>query len=343
MSPMRLLRHARLALASLLAAGLACTSSSDGIAPQGSAVLPFHATLGQNLLVPVIVITVTGAGINTPIVNNIPVIGGSANGNISVPIGPARTILAQAFDTNTSVLYSGSVTVNVSAGTNPTVSFALGAGIGTVPITAVVGNVSLTLTPPTATVRAGNTVALTGVVKDALGVTIPGAPINYATTLPPKAWVLASGVVTALDSGSVVISATSLGSAASSTITITPGTALDFVTVAPATMSTSAGATLTTNVTVRDAGAGGVDSVQVQLQPASGAPQSCNATAPLTGTRAAGVFRCNVVIGSSVIVTGTMTVGQVTVWWNGPTGGSTVFSPTLLNARGVTATVTVTP
>lgn len=337
-------RIVRLALAGLVTAGLACTSaSSDAVTPQGSAVLPFHATLPSNVLVPVIVITVTGPGINTPIVNNIPVSGGSANGNISVPIGTSRTILAEAFDTNTTVLYSGSVTVNVTAGTNPTVSFALGAGIGTVPITAVVGNVTLTLSPPTASVRAGNNVTLTGVVKDAFGVTIPGAPVNYATTLPPKAWVLASGIVTGLDSGTVVISATSLGAVSNSTITVTPGTALDFVSVLPATMSTSAGATLSADVTLRDAGPGGVDSVQVQLQPASGATRSCKATAPLTGSRAQGTFRCNVVLGASVVVTGAMTVGQVTVWWNGVSGGSTVFSPTLLNARGVTATVTVTP
>jgi hypothetical protein len=337
-------RLAGLALAGMLAVGAGCTSaSSDAVTPQGNSVLPFHATLPSNVLVPVIVITVTGAGINVPIVNNIPVSGGSANGNISVPIGPSRTILAEAFDTNTSVLYSGSVVVNVTAGTNPTVSFALGAGVGTVPITAVVGNVTLTLSPPTASVRAGNSVTLTGVVRDAFGVVIPGAPVNYATTLPPKAWVQPSGVVTALDSGTVVISATSLGSVSNSTITVTPGTALDFVTIAPSTMSTAAGATLTTDVTLRDAGPGGVDSVQVQLQPASGAPQSCTATAPFTGARAQGVFRCNVVLGSGAVVTGAMTVGQVTVWWNGPTGGSTVFSPTLLNARGVTATVTVTP
>ena len=347
MSAMRLLRRARLALAAVLAtavaAGLACTSSTDSVAPQGNSVLPFHATLPSNVLIPVIVLTVTGAGITTPIVNNIPVVGSSATGTITVPVGNARTILAQAFDTSTAVLYSGSVTINVIPGTNPTVSFALGAGVGTVPITAVVGNVSVTLTPATNSVRAGNTALLTGTVKDPLGVPIPGAPVNYATSAPPVAWAGLTGIVTALDTGTATISASSLGASASASVTVTPGTALDVVTVGPSTMSTSAGATLIANVTIRDAGPGGIDSVQVALQPASGALRSCKATAPFSGTRASAVFRCNVVLAPSAIVTGTMTVGQVTAWWNGPSGGSTVFTPTLLNARGVTATVTVTP
>lgn len=344
MSALRFLRPARLLVAGLLAVGIACTATSDATSPpQGNAVLPFHANVGAGVLVPTIVVTVTGSGIPTPLVFNIPVVGGNANGNIAVPIGTARTIQAQAFDTSTAVLYSGSVTVNVVAGTNPTVSFALGAGVGNLPITAVVGNVSVTLTPTISTVRAGNSVVLTGAVLDPVGVPIPGAPINYATTLPPVAWAGTTGIVTALDVGTATISATSLGASASATVTVTPGTSLDFVTIAPATMSTSAGATLTTSVTIRDAGVGGVDSVQVSLQPASGAAQSCKATAPFTGTRANAVFRCNVVLAPSTIVTGTMTVGQVTAWWNGPTGGSTVFTPTLLNARGVTATVIVTP
>ncbi len=344
----RLVRRVRSAVAAalttVLALSLACTSAGDGTAPpSGSAVLPFSVTFGANVPVATLVITVTGAGISPALVYNLPIVSGTANGNITVPVGTARTILAQAFDTSAVVLYSGSTTINVVGGTNPTVSFSLGAGVGTVPITAVVGSANITLTPTTSTVRAGNAVTLAATVRDAQGNVIPGAVVNYATNLPPNAWVSPAGVVTGLDAGAVTISATSLGAAASAAVTVSAGTALDLMTVAPSTMSTGAGATLTASVTMRDAGVGGLDSVRVSLAPASGAPQSCMATAPFTGTRASGVFRCNIVLAPGAIVTGTMTVGSVQAFWNGPSGGSTLFTPTLLNARGVTATVTVTP
>ena len=338
-----LFRRMRTLIAGTLALALACTPASDGTAPQGNAVLPFHATFGAGVPVATLVVTVTGAGITPPLVFNIPIIGGTANGNVSVPVGSARTILAEAFDTSGVVLYSGSTTINVVAGVNPTVSFSLGTTIGNIPITAVVGTVSITLAPGSSSVRAGTAVTLTSTVKDPVGATIAGAVILFATSSPPTAWPSAAGVITALDTGTVTITGTSLGAAGNATVTVTPGTALDLMTITPATMSAAAGATLQPTVSIRDAGPGGLDSMQVTLQPASGAPLTCKATAPLSGTPANAVFRCNAIAAPGAVAQGTMTVASVQVWWNGPTGGSTLFTPSLLNARGVTATVTVAP
>lgn len=336
------MRRLRLALVGLFVSAVACTSAGDGTAPQGNAILPFHVTFGLGAQVDVLVLTVTGAGITPPLVYNMPIVAGTAGGNITVPVGSARTIKAQAFDTAGVVLFTGQTTINVVPGTNPTVSFALIAGLGTVPVTAVVGSVTVTVSPTSSLFRAGRSATLVATVKDALGNTIAGPVVTFATNLPPVAWVSSGGVVTGLDAGNVVITASSLGSAGNAAVTVTAGTSLDFVTVSPATLSSAAGATLTASVTVRDAGAGGIDSVQVTLAPPSGAAPTCKAIAPFAGTRASGDFRCNLVVPIGV-PQGTWTVGSVQVWWNGPAGGSTLFTPSLLNARGVTAIVTVTP
>ena len=122
-------RAARLTLAGCVALAMACTSSGDGTAPSGNAVLPFHVSFGAGVPVATLVVTVTGAGIAPPLVYNMPIVGGGANGTITVPVGAARTILAEAFDTSGVVIFSGSTTVNVVAGTNPTVSFLLTSGL----------------------------------------------------------------------------------------------------------------------------------------------------------------------------------------------------------------------
>ena len=337
-----LVRAASLTLAGCVALAMACTSSGDGTAPSGNAVLPFHVSFGAGVPVATLVVTVTGAGIAPPLVYNMPIVGGGANGSITVPVGAARTILAEAFDTSGVVIFSGSTTVNVVAGTNPTVSFLLTSGVGTIPITAVVGSVTITLAPAGGSVRAGRTLALVPTVRDALGNVVAGPVVTFATDRPPIAWSSAAGVVTGLDAGTATITATSLGAATNAVVIVTAGTALDLFTLSPSTLSAAAGATLTATVTMRDAGAGGIDSVRVTLAPPSGAAPTCIAVAPFTGTRAAGDFRCNLVVPIGV-PQGSWTIGSVQAFWNGPTGGNTLFTPSLLNARGVTATVTVTP
>ena len=337
----------RLALAvAALGALPSCSGDpSAGTSIVPTAVLPFHVTFSAGALVTTLVVTVTGPGIGSPLVYNLPIVAGNANGSITVPVGAGRTITAQAFDSSGAVLFSGSTTITVSVGVNPPVNFALVPGVGTVPVTAVVGTVTVTVLPTVATVRAGLTTTVTPTVKDGLGAVVPGAVVVFATNAPPTAWAATGGVVTGLDAGTALISATSLGSSATAAITVTAGTALDFVTIAPATATAASGATITASVTVRDVSVPGVDSISISIMAAASLPITCKATAPFSGTRAAGVFRCNATLPVGAAL-GAWAPSQLKIYWGGPAGGgggSTTFTPELLNARGVTAAVTVTP
>ena len=351
MTPARPLRRLGRALQIALAVGLVATFQACGADrgmepdPSGSALLPFHVSFGAATPVATLVVTITGPGITPALVYNLPIVAGSANGTLTVPVGSARLITAQAFDNAGIVLFSGSTTITVNAGTNPTVSFALVPGVGSVPVTAVIGSVAITLAPPSATVRAGSNVTIVPTVKDALGAVVGGAVVGFATGSPPTAWATTGGVVTGLDAGTVTITATSLGSAATSTITVTAGTSLDLLTLVPATASAAVGASITASVNMRDASTPGVDSLLVTLTPPVGVASTCKARNPAVGTRNAGTFACTLAIPVGG-ATGTWTPSALTVWWGGPPGGgggSITFTPELLNARGVTAVVTVTP
>ena len=343
----RTLLVARIGLA-VAAIGALPSCSGDlggGTTVVPTAVLPFHVTFSAGALVTTLVVTVSGPGITPALVYNLPIVAGSANGNITVPVGSARLIAVQAFDSSGVVLFSGSTTITVTSGTNPPVNFSLVPSVGTVPVTAVVGSVTVTVLPTSATIRAGNTATITPTVRDALGAVVSGAVVVMATTAPPIAWAASGGVVTGLEAGTATISATSLGSSAVATITVTAGTSLDLITIAPATATAGSGATLTSSISVRDVSTPGVDSVSIQIKAASSSPISCKATAPFSGTRANGVFRCNASLPVGAAL-GAWAPSQLVIFWGGPAGGgggSTTFTPELLNARGVTAAVTVTP
>lgn len=336
-----------------LALGLATMAAVPGCAgmgdatrsPAADAVLPFHATFSAGALVTTLVVTVTGPGIAVPLVFNMPIVAGTASGNITVPVGSGRVIAAQAFDSSGVVLFSGSTTVTIATGTNPPISFTLAPLVGTVPVTAVVGAVTIAIVPTSASVRAGLTTTLVPTVRDALGAVVPGAVVVFATSAPPVAWAAAGGVVTGLDAGTANVTATSLGAAAAATITVTAGTSLDFLTLAPAAASAAAGTTVTVAVTARDASTPGIDSTIVTLSDPVTGTRTCTARAPASGTRAAGTFTCTIVYAPGM-ATGSYTPSALTIFWGGPPGsggGSTAFTPELLNARGVTAAVTVTP
>lgn len=332
--------------AATVAAAPACTGMGDtSPGPVANAVFPFHVTFSAGALVTTLVVTVTGPGIAVPLVFNMPIVAGTASGTITVPVGSGRLIAAQAFDSSGAVLFSGSTTITVSTGANPPVSFTLAPLVGTVPVTAVVGAVTISLLPTSATVRAGLTTTLVPTVRDALGVVVPGAIVIFATNSPPVAWGATGGIVTGLDAGTATVTATSLGAAAAATITVTAGTSLDFLTLAPATASAAAGTTVTIAITARDASTPGIDSTIATLSHPSTGSRTCTARAPSSGTRNAGAFTCTIVYAPG-LATGTYTPTGLTIFWGGPPGsggGSTAFTPELLNARGVTAAVTVTP
>ena len=81
---------------------------------------------------------------------------------------------------------------------------------------------TITLQPPTLTIAPGQTAELTATTKTADGTTVTGRTITYASDNSGVARVSATGVVTGVSSGTAVITATSEGRSATSTVTVQP-------------------------------------------------------------------------------------------------------------------------
>src|SRR5213593_3068774 len=98
-----------------------------------------------------VVVEVAGPGITTPLVFNIAITNGVATGAITIPAGSNRTITMRAFDAGGTETHRGSVTVNIVAGTNPTISLVLTPLAGETPINVTLGSFTVTVTPAAAT------------------------------------------------------------------------------------------------------------------------------------------------------------------------------------------------
>lgn len=283
------------ALAACIAAAMtACADLQDPTVEAPPASLPFVAAFDAAISVSSVVVTVTGARIDPPLVFNFPVINDTARGTVTLPIGTNRTLTAQAFDSAGLEVLRGQRTFDVSAGTNAAVVVVMAPMTGSVAVTAVIGNVTLSLTAAASTVRAGGTVALTAEVRDETNAVV-SVPVRYAVSRPPAARVRSDGVLMALDTGSVTVTATAFGRAASATLTLTPGTVLESVTLLPDSVVGSG--TVETVVGVRDDV--GVDSVRVRTaSPAGATGPTCAATAPTRGSRTLGEFTCALVVPS---------------------------------------------
>jgi uncharacterized protein YjdB len=101
---------------------------------------------------------------------------------------------------------------------------------------------SITLTPPTSTVAAGNTIALAARPLDAAGASVDVPVITWSTSNASVATVSASGIVSALTAGDARIAASAFGKSATATITVT-AKAVASVVVTPATVSLRVGVT----------------------------------------------------------------------------------------------------
>ena len=80
---------------------------------------------------------------------------------------------------------------------------------------------SVEVTPPTATVAAGQTVQLVATPKDSSGNPLAGRAVTWASSSTSIATVNASGLVTGVAAGSATITATSEGKSGSAAITVT--------------------------------------------------------------------------------------------------------------------------
>jgi uncharacterized protein YjdB len=126
-------------------------------------------------------------------------------------------------------------------------------GTATIVVTQV-SVASVAVTPTSASLDAGATLALQVTLADAGGNALPttGRVITYTSSAPSIASVSTSGVVTALTPGSATITVTCEGQTATASITVTAPTVAS-VTVAPSTATVSAGSTVQLAAVAKDA------------------------------------------------------------------------------------------
>src|SRR5439155_25313547 len=170
------------------------------------------------------------------------------------PVGGAEQAIGTgyAFRTEqsgaTSLANQGAYT---STGSFSLCNFTLTTGGGTVTTVA-----SVSVTPATASLAAGNTVQLTGVAKDAAGNTLSGQSFGWSSNNTSVATVSASGLVTSVTAGSATITATSGGLTGTSAVTVTapaPATVAS-VSVTPTTYTVASRGTVQLAAVARDAG-----------------------------------------------------------------------------------------
>jgi hypothetical protein len=312
----------------------ACSDPAQPTPASEDVAMPFLAVFNAFSGVATVVVTVTGPRISTPIVGNFPIVNDTARGTLTLPVGPGRVLTAEAFDASGLATYRGTRTVTVAAGTNAGVALTLLPLLGDVPVTAVVGRLTLTLSAAPTTLAAGTTSTLTAEVRDAQNALV-SVPVTYALSRPPAASVTAGGILTALDTGTVQVTATAFGSAATTTITMTPGVVLDRVTMTDTLRALGASSNADVVVTHPT----GIDSVQVTLSPPAGggAPVTCSSLTPATGTRTAGTFRCALTVPAG----GTLGVWRVSLVRVFVGATPAVLDSESLRNRGVTASVRI--
>ena len=212
------LRSASMALACVVA-WVSC--NPNGIGPTGGeATLSIRADV-SGTSVATVVVDVTAPDIPTALVFNIPVVSGVALGTITVPAGSNRTVSMRAFDAAGVETHSGSITITIQPGSDPTLSMVLQPLMGDVPIDVTLGSILVAVTPSLASLVIGDTMRLTASMTDWNGNPTAGT-VSWATNNPGVAFVDNGGLVTAFGAGTSTISATFQGAAGDATITVTP-------------------------------------------------------------------------------------------------------------------------
>jgi hypothetical protein len=219
------LRRCVLGLSLALAA---CTSTgAPGPSSGSEATLTVRADVAGTFIA-VVVVQVTAPDINPALLFNIPIASGVAAGTITIPAGSGRTITLRAYDAGGVLTDSGSVTINIESTSNPTLSILLTPLTGNLPITAMLGEFSVSVTPALDSLGLpGNSLAhpltaqLTATLKDAHGNPASGT-VAWATLDPGVAVVSASGLVTATGVGTTTIAAVFQGVSGTAAIIVTP-------------------------------------------------------------------------------------------------------------------------
>src|SRR5256714_170731 len=108
------------------------------------------------------------------------------------------------------------------------------------------------VTPPTATVQAGQTAQLTATPRDANGAALSGRTVTWSSSNTSVATVTSAGLVSGVTPGSATITAASEGKSGTSSITVT-NIPVATVSVSPPTASIQQGQTVQLTATLKDA------------------------------------------------------------------------------------------
>ena len=203
-------------LAFLLLTASAC--DKNAVDPPGDARLVLFANLAGTS-VTTVVVNVTAPDIPTALVFNIAVLNGIATDTIAIPAGSHRTIAMQAYDAAGVETHSGSILVDIQPGTNATITIVMQPLTGDLPITVSLGSQTVTVSPSALQLAAGDTSRLSASITDWNGHAVAGS-VRWATSDPSVATVDASGLVTAVRSGSTSVVATFQGAGGHATVTV---------------------------------------------------------------------------------------------------------------------------
>ncbi len=196
----------------------ACGPNTVG--PPGDGTLVINANL-TGTMVATVVADVTAPDIPTMLVFNIPIVNGIATGSITVRAGSNRTVTLRAYDAAGVETHSGSTTLTIQPGTNPTMAIVLTSLTGDLAITVTLGSFRVTVSPPSANLAIAGTVQLSATIQDAKGNPTTGI-VSWATHDPGVATVDGTGLVTATGAGTTSISAVVQGVTGIATITVGP-------------------------------------------------------------------------------------------------------------------------
>ena len=236
-------------------------------------------------LAPVASVSVTPSSANVAITGTVQLTATpkDANGN---PL-TGRAISWSSSDNTIATVSSSGLVTGVAAGTVTITATSEGKS-GTASITVAGAPVAtVTVTPASASVQAGQTVQLTATLKDASGNILTGRVVTWSSSNTTAASVNSAGLVTANAAGSATITATSEGKTGTSTITVTP-VPVASVTVAPATTSVATGGTVQLTATPKDANGNPLSGRVITWQSSDNTTASVNSSGLVTGVKAGG-------------------------------------------------------
>src|SRR5881398_905593 len=289
-------------------------------------------------LAPVASVTVSPSAANIPITGTVQLTATprDANGN---PL-TGRAISWSSSNNNIATVNGSGMVTGVTAG-SVTITATSEGQSGTASITVAGAPVaSVTVTPPSASVPAGQTVQLTATLKDANGNVLTGRTVTWASNNTTVATVNSNGLVTTKVAGSATITATSEGQSGTAAITVTP-VPVASVTVTPATAGVAVGSTVQLTATPKDANGNPLTGRVVTWQSSNSAIASVNGSGLVSGAAAGGPVTITATSegqsGTASITVSGVPVASVTVSpasASVPAGQTVQLSATLRDANG---------